>query len=82
MAGNNYDPDVMGWALANNPHTTWYPKGYGFRFNPAGPDAQHIDAHVWCTPVGASFELFETVYYLAPPAPANLATQGGVDAEQ
>jgi hypothetical protein len=68
VAGNNSDPDVMAWVLANGVKDTWYPPGYAFRFNGAGPKAQYIDAHVWCVPSGAAFILFETVYYLAPTA--------------
>ena len=74
-------PTPWGWRWANSAHTTWYPKGDGLRFNPASPEAKHIDAHVRCTPVGASFQLFETIYYLAPPEPAALAPQGGVEAK-
>jgi hypothetical protein len=68
LAGNNYDPDVMAWVLANGVKDTWYPSGRVFRFNGTREHAQHIDAHVWCSPLGAAFQLFETIYYTAPSA--------------
>lgn len=65
IAGDNYNPDIMsGYQIGNGSHQTWFPAGYAFKFPPQGwPTYSHIDAHVWCTPVEAKFQVWETIFY-------------------
>ena len=66
FAGNSATPDVMagpvyGSGLGQATATAGQSLPLGMPL-PTDP-TKHIDAHIWCTPVGASFSIFETVWY-------------------
>ncbi len=71
FAGNSFTPDVMaGKVFGAGADQAAATAAQSFPVDAGMPldtePASHIDAHLWCLPVGAAFQVSETVWYTIP----------------